>query len=202
MKDPLLSEVTYLIAQNNLTDLAKWTDAVPGASTNWTSVSDTARRKLPNVMKTGKKNPNEVSSYVSFNNQTTQYVCILPMNSQNKSAYDANTQFPACAPFQRSWDEATITKMGYTLVFGSDYANRIAGTDASMYGRPVKSEKIEVYINDIYRTAYMIHTKTVEDWHKVKLRRYQLNPKGNIYICLTYAKLICTPIYNIKIWRM
>ena len=37
-----------------------WTSAVPGAAVNWTSQEDTARRRNPDVFKTGKKNPNEV----------------------------------------------------------------------------------------------------------------------------------------------
>lgn len=43
-----------------------WTTAVPGASVNWTSIDDVRRRKNPDVFKTGKKNPNQVSAVGGF----------------------------------------------------------------------------------------------------------------------------------------
>jgi hypothetical protein len=46
-----------------------------------------------------------------------------------------------------------------------------------MYGRPVTSEKLQMYVNDIYRTLYVYHAKDVRDWHQFKLRRYMLQPK-------------------------
>lgn len=63
------------------------------------------------------------------------------------------------------------------MVFETDYANRIAGTDATMFGRPVTSPKLQIYVSDIYRTVYIEHTKDTRDWHKIKLRRYQLQTK-------------------------
>jgi hypothetical protein len=39
------------------------------------------------------------------------------------------------------------------------------------------SEKIQMYIPDIYRTLYMIHTGDNEEWYGVNLRRYQLQMK-------------------------
>jgi hypothetical protein len=64
LNDPLLTEVQVILdgIQNksaNATAVA-WTTAVPGASTNWTSVEDTRRRRNPDTFKTGKKNPNQV----------------------------------------------------------------------------------------------------------------------------------------------
>jgi len=43
-----------------------WTSAVPGASFNWTSVEETRRRRSPDKLKTGKKNPNQVCALVHF----------------------------------------------------------------------------------------------------------------------------------------
>jgi hypothetical protein len=65
LHDPLLEEVQVML--NAVTNksanhtVIPWTTAVPGAATNWTSVEDTRRRRNPDVYKTGKKNPNQVS---------------------------------------------------------------------------------------------------------------------------------------------
>lgn len=176
LNDPLLVMVQNIMINAGV-NTDKWATSVPGAATNWTSIEDTRRRKNLNTMKTGKKNSKEVSRFIRYNNQTTQYICFTPLDSNNPVGFDKETMFPACELFDGSWDAQTIDDKGYVLAFNSDYANRIGGTDAQMFGRPVTAEKMEVYINDIYRTAYLLHTKTVEDWHKVKLRRYQLNPK-------------------------
>lgn len=177
LNDPLMMEVQNLLAFANLSEEVPWSAAIPGATTNWTSEEDTRRRISPSVLKTGKGNVKEVSSYVRYNNMSDQYVCLSPMDSQNVSEYREGEEFPACALFQYEWNESTAESMGYVHAFQSEYANRIAGTDANMFGRPVTAEKLLVYISDIYRTAYMEHTKTVYDWHKVKLRRYQLQMK-------------------------
>lgn len=70
LNDPLLTEVQVILdaIQNksaNGTAIA-WTTAVPGASVNWTSIDDVRRRKNPDVFKTGKKNPNQVSDVGGF----------------------------------------------------------------------------------------------------------------------------------------
>jgi len=176
LNDPVLVMVqNMMLGMNQSVD--GWSTAVPGAATNWTSIDDTRRRMNVVVQKTGKKNKKEVARYEYYNNQSTQYVCIAPLESPQSADFDKETMFPACELFQYDWDEETIEAKGYTTAFATDYANRIAGTDAAMFGRPVQEPFLEVYISDIYRTAYIMHAKTVEDWHQVKLRRYELNPK-------------------------
>jgi hypothetical protein len=62
LNDPLLAEVQIILngIQNKTGQVIPWTTAVPGASTNWTTVEDTRRRRNPDTFKTGKKNPNQV----------------------------------------------------------------------------------------------------------------------------------------------
>lgn len=176
LNDPVLVMVQNMMLGMNLS-VDGWSTAVPGAATNWTSVEDTRRRMNVVVQKTGKKNTREVARYEYYNNMSTQYVCIAPLDSPQSADFDKETMFPACELFQHDWDAETIEAKGYTTAFATDYANRIAGTDASMFGRPVTDPLLEVYISDIYRTAYLMHAKTVTDWHQVTLRRYELNPK-------------------------
>lgn len=45
-----------------------------------------------------------------------------------------------------------------------------------MFGRPVTSEKLQVFIGDIYRSCYLIH-ESDEDWYSVPVRRYTIQPK-------------------------
>lgn len=176
LNDPLLMEVQGLLVAIGQGDLP-WTNAVPGTSTNWTSMDDVRRRKSPVTMYTGKKNPKEVARYIRYNNMTTLWVCLAAMDSQDPDAYDPTTQFPACKLFEYEWDDATAEAMGYVRPFATDWANKIGGTDAQMWGRPVTSEKLEVFVDDIYRTAYMEFKKTVYDWHQIPLRRYGLQTK-------------------------
>lgn len=65
LNDPLLLEVQNIlyVVQNKSANgtVIPWTSAVPGASFNWTSVEETRRRRSPDKLKTGKKNPNQVS---------------------------------------------------------------------------------------------------------------------------------------------
>jgi hypothetical protein len=90
--------------------------------------------------------------------------------------YTQDIQYVLCV-FLILFSLLKIEANGYRLVFETDYANRIAGTDATMFGRPVTSPKILIYVNDIYRTCFIEHKKDVRDWHQIKLRRYGLQTK-------------------------
>lgn len=158
-----------------------WTSAVPGAAFNWTSVEETYRRRLPDTFKTGKKNKNQVSQYVKYNGMETDkyHVCVVPYQSQATgpdSGFTEGKQFPACEYWDNTWSEETAEAKGYFKPFATDYANRIQGTDANMYGRPVLSEKIAVFVSDIYRSLFIEHQKDV-DWRGVTLKRYGLQKK-------------------------
>jgi hypothetical protein len=172
-------EIQSLIDALNLTDEVAWDTSVPGSTTNYTSESDATRRRDINIQKTGKTNLKEVGQFVLSNNQTTQYVCVYPMNSQAEDGYVEGQEFPWCEPFQLEWDEATAYSKGYVLVFATPYANRIAGTDGNMFGAPADSEKVLMYINDIYRTAFSIYEKDTDDWHGITLRRYGVQNKDS-----------------------
>mmetsp|Transcript_28012 Transcript_28012/g.47086 ORF Transcript_28012/g.47086 Transcript_28012/m.47086 type:complete len:810 (-) Transcript_28012:345-2774(-) len=180
LNDPLLLEVQgildLVIAKSpNITSIP-WTNAVPGASTNWSSVEETRRRRAPDTYKTGLRNKNQIGQYVRYNNMSTLYVCVAPTDSQNMSAYDDTKQYPACEHFQYEWDAETIEAKGYVKPFATDYANRIAGTDANSFGRPVTTERLQVFISDIYRSCFLKYSEDVM-WNNVKLRRYDIQPK-------------------------
>jgi hypothetical protein len=160
-----------------MTDTVPWDTSVPGATTNYTSEYDATRRRDIIIQKTGKKNLKEAGKFVVANNQTTQYVCVYPMDSQNETEYVEGSEYPFCQPFQLEWSREEAESKGYILVFASDYANRIAGTDANQFGAPANSDKLQVYINDIYRTSYVKYEKDVTDWHGVTLRRYVVQNK-------------------------
>eukprot|EP00602_Paraphysomonas_sp_CaronLab_P010932 CAMPEP_0185018268 /NCGR_PEP_ID=MMETSP1103-20130426/1045_1 /TAXON_ID=36769 /ORGANISM="Paraphysomonas bandaiensis, Strain Caron Lab Isolate" /LENGTH=614 /DNA_ID=CAMNT_0027548019 /DNA_START=367 /DNA_END=2212 /DNA_ORIENTATION=+ len=179
LNDPLKMVVQDLIDYLNLTDAVPWDTSVPGATTNYTSEADSTRRRDINIQKTGKRNLKEVGKFVRANNQTTQYVCVYPMDSQDPNNYTEGKEFPWCEPFQLEWNQSTAESKGYVLVFATDYANRIAGTDANLFGAPANTEKLQVYVNDIYRTSYVKYEKDVGDWHGVNLRRYKVQLKDS-----------------------
>jgi hypothetical protein len=180
LKDPLLEEVQnllYVIQANdpNNTEIP-WTSAVPGAATNWTSEDDVRRRRNPDVFKTGKKNKNQIGQYVSYNNMTSLRVCVVPMDSQNTSQYMEGEQFPACEKYQYEWTEQEAYDKGYRKPFATEYANRIWGTDANAFGRPITIDNLAVFVSDIYRSAFLLYNRD-EDWNGVTTRRFQLQPK-------------------------
>jgi hypothetical protein len=80
LHDPLLEEVQVML--NAVTNksanhtVIPWTTAVPGAATNWTSVEDTRRRRNPDVYKTGKKNPNQVSAAGTVGSVWSFLMCV------------------------------------------------------------------------------------------------------------------------------
>lgn len=178
LNDPLLLEVQNLlyIVQNKTGEVIPWTSAVPGASTNWTSIEETRRRRAPDVFKTGKKNANQVGQYVYYQNMTELWTCVSAMESQNTSLYVEGEQFPACAFFQREWNDSTAEKNGYRKPFATPYANRIHGTDANAFGRPITSDKLGVFISDIYRSVFLQYVED-EDWNGVTTRRFGIQSK-------------------------
>lgn len=93
------------------------------------------------------------------------------------AAYEKGVEYPACELFQYDWNETTARSKGYTLAFATDLANRIDGGDGQMFAAPMTSDKVQMYIPDIYRTLFMEHTGDHDQWHDVKLRRYQLQLK-------------------------
>lgn len=176
LNDPLLLEVQSIvdILSVKIGRPIPWTSGVPGAATNYTSIDDARRRRGMDTFKTGKKNKNQVGQYVRYQNMTELYSCIGATKSA--APYEEGKEFAACAHFQYEWDEKTIADMGYTHPFGSDYANRIKGTDATMFGRPVTSDKLQVFVSDIYRSVYLGEQNT-EDWYGIKLKSYGIQEK-------------------------
>lgn len=178
LNDPLLLEVQKmldLIAEQT-GEVIPWTAAVPGASTNWTSEAETRRRRAPDTFKTGKENARQVGQYVKYENMDILWTCVAPMNSQDPAKYVEGEQFPACEHFNSDWEPEEAEEKGWAVPFATEYARRIEGTDASMFGRPVASDRLQVYISDIYRSAYLTH-KSDEKWNGVSLRRYSLQSK-------------------------
>jgi hypothetical protein len=180
LKDPLLEEVQKLLniiqSHDPNNTAIPWTSAVPGASTNWTSEDDVRRRRNPDVFKTGKKNKNQIGQYVSYNNMTELQVCVVPMDSQNTSQYVEGEQFPACELFQYEWTDKQAYDKGFRKPFGSDYANRIWGTDAKAFGRPVRTDYLAVYLSDIYRSSFVQYQRD-ETWFDITTRRFSASKK-------------------------
>jgi hypothetical protein len=176
LNDPLLYGVQMLLdnvyAQTGVK--VPWTAALPGAATNWTTIPDTRRRRSPDVFKTGKKNINEVGRYVYYQNMTELRTCVESYIAA--APYEEGVEWPACPYYQHDWTDEEAEAHGYGVPWATDYANRIEGTDATMFGRPVRTKKIQVYISDIYRSAYMEHKQNAH-WYSVPVRRYSLQEK-------------------------
>lgn len=185
--DPLLLGVSAIIAQleaKSGQDIP-WTASVPANSWNWSSYEDVVRRRMPDVYKTGKKNPHQIGQYVSYNNMKIFHNCVSPMDSQDPNGYTEGEEFPSCAYFDPSWTQEEAEEKGYVRPFASDWANRIEGTDGNTYGRPVTSQNIQIFSYDIYRSGYMGFRGNVYDWHGVKLRRYGIREKDMYNVTLS-----------------
>ena len=184
--DPVLYEANDILQQveesqglgNSLT--STWRVDVPGVAINSTSTAMATKFYGPMVQKTGKKNPKQIAQYVLYSNMSTQYICVSPLGSGNVTgqvpSYDKGVDYAACPRFQYEWNQTYAEFQGYTLAFATDYANRIGGCDGQQFGRPLRSEKIQAYVNDIYRTVYIYHDSD-QDWHGVSLRRYKIQEK-------------------------
>lgn len=178
--DPILENVQLLLdkvavkTDGNVT--IPWTTAVPGTSTNMTTIADSRRRFAPTTTYTGKKNRNQASQLINFRNMTEVYNCVSPMNSQNLSQYKEGEEFPACEYFQSDWNATVAMEKGYSAPFATPYANRIRGTDGNSYGRPIDSNKVQVFVFDIFRSLFIEKVSQI-DWHGVTLHRYQIQTK-------------------------
>ena len=105
--DPILVAVEQiLVGMGESTET--WNIAVPGLTYNYTDYNMTRRLKAPTVMKTGKKNSKEVGKYLLYNNQSTQYVCLSPLESGNFTPYEKGQEFPACPLFQYEWSKEQV----------------------------------------------------------------------------------------------
>lgn len=178
LTDPLLVQVEQFLYKIPGLDVAKiWTNTIPGITTNYSSMADMERRMMPSTFKTGKKNGRQVGQYVKYNNQKSFWNCILPMESNQSSLYQPGVNAPACAHWDESWTDEQAVEHGYVKPWMTDYANRIEGTDGNLYGRPVDTERIQIFSYDIYRGGFMLYKKDVYDWYDVKLRRYGIQAK-------------------------
>lgn len=193
LNDPILNFVLYLLIYMEAPPetISSWTTAVPGVATNWTSIEDVRRRRAPDTVKTGLDKGVEVNQYVRYSNQSTQYVCVVPMDSTQAPNYVEGEMFPACALFQNDWTAEQAEAHGYRIAYNTDYANRIQGTDASLFGWPVTTDKLAVYVSDIYRSAFLIQSATVNDWYDVELRR---SVKFDYDILLLVTGHVCVQI--------
>lgn len=183
LNDPILLQVQSIIdrLQNSsaassfnvtLNGTIPWTSAVPGPTVNWTSEAEVRRRKNRDTFKTGKKNSRQVGLYENYQNMTAVWNCIHPSRNQNSGTYQEGKEFPACAHFQRDWTDAEAKAHGYVQPFGSAFANRVEGSDCTLFGRPMTSKKVQLFLSDIYRSAFAIHTEDVSWYHGIPLRRY------------------------------
>jgi len=180
LNDPVTSNIQGLLLALGQTEAAAGLNtAVAQVASNYTSPADAIRRKTKDFYKTGKKSRAEVGRYVRSYNMTEQWICGSALKQNQSEGYIEGENWPACPHFEYEWqfNDTEAEYQGYVQAFATEYANRINGTDGTMYPVPTTSPKIQVYIGDIYRSAFLIHEKDVYDWHKIKLRRYGLNQK-------------------------
>lgn len=111
-----------------------------------------------------------------YQNMTEMWSCVIPVLSQNLSAYNDSTHFPACAYFQHDWTDEEATRAGYRKPFATAYANRISGTNGNGFPRPVTTDQIGLFLSEIYRSCFATY-KEDRDWYGVTTRRYGLQPK-------------------------
>jgi len=176
LNDTILVEVEELLVAMNKSDVP-WATSVPGATANYTSEDDAQRRCGRITQKTGKTDTKQVGKVVTYYNQTSQWVCLDTTKSEQAPDYVQGQEFPACAHYQAEWTPQEAEAHGYTQAFATEYANRIGGTDGQMFGAPTTSEKIQMYVFDIYRTLFLQYEGDNSDWHGVTLRRYGLQMK-------------------------
>jgi len=202
---PILEKVGAQIGKD-----LPWSVAVPGAAVNYTSLADARRRRTPDTVYTGKRNSNQVAQYIRYQNMSIYHTCINPVGSPQEEGYIQGVTFPSCAHYQNDWTEEQAEKYGYTLPFATDFANRIAGSDANMYGRPMRAPKQQVFVSDIYRSAYLLHMNDV-DWNGVKVQQFQiqekdtynatLNPENAQYYSFGPTGILnCTKAANIPVF--
>jgi hypothetical protein len=178
LNDPTLLKVQSILDTLHI-DIP-WTSAVPGATTNWTSVEDRRRRRAPDIQHTGKSDTSRVGEYVRYQNMTSLYGCIAPMDSQDPTKYVEGKEFPSCQLFNHDWTNDEAEAAGYTLGWGSNYANSINGNDGQMYGRPINDKYTQIFVGDIYRGAQFEHKDTTDDWYDVTLWRLELQYKDMV----------------------
>lgn len=192
LNDPILIQVQQIIDRienstsfnQTINGTIPWTSYVPGPTVNWTSEAEVRRRKNKDTFKTGKKNPHQVGLYENYQNMSEVWNCIHPSRNQNSGAYEEGKEAPSCALFQKEWTPLQAKAHGYVQPFGSSYANRVAGSDCTLFGRPIISKKVQLFLSDVYRAAYAIHIQNVEWYNKIPLRRY-----GIQYIDMLNASL-------------
>jgi len=184
LSDPILLEVLQVIkkieADYNTT--IPWSIAVPGVATNYSTTAETKRRKGPSKFKTGKKNIREVNKYVTYQNETSMWICVSPMNSQNLSTYIPGAEFPACEISQYDWNATVYAEKGYRQPFATPYANRVEGSDGNLVSKPVVTDTLQLFIGDIYRSAYIKFREETNDWYDVKLMRYGIQLKDMLNV--------------------
>ncbi|RYY83742.1 hypothetical protein EON63_10550 [archaeon] len=135
------------------------------------------RRRNKDTFKTGKKNPKQVGLYVSYQNMSTVWACIHPARSINQAPYIEGEEFPACAHFQRDWTDAQAIEHGYQHPFDGDYANRAQGSDCTLFGRPLTSHKAQVFISDVFRSAYAEVMSTEKWYHDIPVQRFGIQQR-------------------------
>lgn len=107
---------------------------------------------------------------------STVWTCIKPARSIDQEPYIEGEEFPACDHFQRDWTVAQAREHGYAQPFDGDYANRVQGSDCTLFGRPVTSPKAAVFISDVFRSAYAQQV-SIESWYGIPVHRFGIQYK-------------------------
>lgn len=172
LNDPVLMEVQVILdlvtAKTNVT--IPWSSAVPGSVNNYTSIADARRRSGKTTMNTGKKTLSDAGQTILYEGMNTIHGCISPMSSQDPDAYVEGKEFPACELYDLSWNESVAESKGYALAWATDAANAVIGNTGEIFGPGLNKDLTRVFIGDIYRSALLEHSSTV-NWYGVDLYR-------------------------------
>ena len=169
--DPFLVSIkSIMMAMNQSVD--DFTTSVPGIVSNLTSKADTLRRSNRDRTHTGKDDVKKAGKYVFYQNMTQMYVCLNAAGSGREWDEEGH-EWPACNYYQADWTEKQANEKGWTKMWATDWANRISGTDCSLFPREVRQDRIECFIDDIYRSSY-VEFKQHHDVSGVSTRSYGL----------------------------
>eukprot|EP00736_Rhodelphis_marinus_P004749 Rmarinus@m.23516 len=185
--DPILTAAAAVLGQFDMELDSRY----PGIFSNFSTYEETVRRRGPSRMYTGKGNMLHAREMIKWENMTLLNVCPSAPPLENDTNPDTGERMIASCPvFQHEWTEEEAWAHGYYPIWATDHANGIRGTDVNQFHRDFNEDAVEVFIDDIYRSATLERQFTY-DFKGVKIHRYQIpdwemynsscNPDNNDY---------------------
>eukprot|EP00475_Leptophrys_vorax_P002772 TRINITY_DN1156_c0_g1_i1.p1 TRINITY_DN1156_c0_g1~~TRINITY_DN1156_c0_g1_i1.p1 ORF type:complete len:665 (+),score=194.05 TRINITY_DN1156_c0_g1_i1:59-1996(+) len=141
---------------------------------NLTSENDTLTRSNINIQYTGKKDNNQKSQYIKWQNMTDVYVCPLPPPRSGDHLVN-------CPHFQTEWDESTANKNGWVQMWKTDEAMRVQGTDMINWPRNQHDNELLGFVDPLFRWAKVkaewTEEKALPEFHGAAGKRFTLRPE-------------------------